>query len=252
MRIALCQFDQLWEDAAGNREKIRSFVDRTTEEFDWVVFPEMTLSGFTMDPLKATLTGDDLAFFSELARERNSWVTFGGVENGYNHQITLDRSGNRVSTYAKIFLYSFAGEDRTFRRGETQTTFPVEGFRVTPAICFDLRFPEIFWNPAEATDLFVVIASWPAKRSEHWTTLLRARAVENQAFVVGVNRTGRDQTLDYSGNSAIFDPLGRVVLDCGEREGLQVASVAIDPAAVGKTRSRFPFLADRKPRPEAR
>jgi omega-amidase len=248
MRVALCQFDQVWEDAAANRARITSLVDACAEPFDWIVFPEMTLSAFTMDVARATLTPEDHAFFAELARRRQAWVSFGGVEGGFNKLITLDRGGRHVNEYAKQHLYSFAGEDKAYRFGSTARTFDLEGLRVTPAICFDLRFPHEFWDAAERTDLYVVIASWPMKRADHWMTLLKARAVENQAYVVGVDRTGNDPTLEYSGNSMIYDPMGRVVLDSGETEGVHVSTVAVDAAQVAKTRQRFPFLADRGPR----
>lgn len=248
MRVALCQFDQVWEDAAANRDRITTLVDGCAAQFDWIVFPEMTLSAFTMSVDRATLGRDDRAFFADLARRRGAWVSFGGVEDRLNKLVTLDRQGREVNAYAKRHLYSFAGEDRAYRAGESEAAFELEGWRVTPAICFDLRFPHEFWDAAEHTDVYVVIASWPARRAEHWMTLLKARAIENQAYVIGVDRTGTDPTLAYSGNSMIFDPLGKVVLDAGESEGVHVAEISLDRELVARTRQRFPFFADRCPR----
>ena len=245
MRIALCQFDMAWEDAAANKKKILTLVDRCREPFDWIVFPEMTLSGFSMDAAKTATTAEDVAFFADLARRRSSWVSFGAVHDKFNRLVTLDRSGKTVSSYSKMHLYSFGGEDKSYRPGERQETFPMEAFSVTTAICFDLRFPGVFWDPAEKTDIFVVVASWPARRREHWTTLLRARAIENQCYVVGVNRTGKDPSLEYSGDSVVYDPLGKVVLDCGDKEGVFIPRDSVDRALVLKTRERFPFLKDR-------
>ena len=247
MKIALCQFDQAWEDPRANREKLRSLVDAQKAPWDWIIFPEMTLSGFSMDTSKTTTRPEDIEFFSLMARERKAWVSFGGVEDGFNKLITIDRSGSRASEYSKINLYSFGKEDRHYKRGSKQVTFRLDGWAVTPAICFDLRFPRIFWDPAERTELFVDIVAWPARRSEHWTTLLKARAIENQCYVVGVNRTGKDPTLEYSGNSAVFDPLGKTVLDCGTAEGVSVTEAPVDKAMVAKTRERFPFFKDRRP-----
>jgi omega-amidase len=246
MKIALCQLDMAWEDPEASKAKILSLLGACKEPFDWIVFPEMTLSGFSMDTAKTSTSSADVSFFADLARERSVWVSFGAVHDRFNRLVTLDRSGKTVSSYSKIHLYSFAGEDKSYRAGERQETFPLEGLSVTPAICFDLRFPQVFWGPAEKTDLFVVIASWPARRSEHWMTLLRARAIENQAYVVGVNRTGKDPTLEYSGNSMIYDPLGKVVLDCGTAEGISVAQASTDKTLVARTRERFPFFRDRK------
>jgi predicted amidohydrolase len=245
MRVALCQFDQVWEDRVANRGKIAALVDACAAPFDWLVFPEMTLSAFTMDVTKATLTTEDHTFFAELAARHHAWISFGGVEEGFNKLFTLDREGRLANAYAKRHLYSFAGEDKAYRAGGAQPSFELEGLRVMPAICFDLRFPHEFWDAAPRTDVYVVVASWPAKRADHWMTLLKARAVENQAYVIGVDRTGKDPTLEYSGNSLIVDPLGRVVLDAGEVEGVHVAAVALDKQKVDTTRQRFPFFADR-------
>ena len=117
---------------------------------------------------------------------------------------------------------------------------------IAPIICFDLRFPYLFWNQASQTDLFVVVSSWPARRAEHWMRLLQARAIENQAYVVGVNRTGRDPSLEYGGNSMIFDPLGKILLDCQGKEGIFLCPEDITQSFVLKTRSRFPFLKERR------
>ncbi|MFA6029280.1 MAG: nitrilase-related carbon-nitrogen hydrolase [Elusimicrobiota bacterium] len=249
MKLALCQFDMAWEDREANKKKIVRMLDEGLrgKKADWLVFPEMTLSGFTMDLAKSTVDASDLEFFSSLAKEHGLWLSCGVVQDGRNNLLTFDRSGRQVSSYSKIHLYSFGKEDKHYRAGERPERFQLEGFSVAPAVCFDLRFPHLFWDAAAKTDVYVVIASWPAKRAEHWMTLLRARAIENQAYVVGVNRTGADPTpLEYSGNSMAFDPLGRVVLDCGSREGVQVAEVDVDRAQIEKTRTRFPFLNDRR------
>ncbi len=249
MKIALCQFDQVWEDRAANQRKISGMLAACPHisAAQWLVFPEMTLSGFSMSTSATTLTAADIAFFKTMARTNNLWVSFGGVVDGLNKLITLNPAGEIVSAYAKIHLYSFAGENAHYTSGGTQETFQLDDLAVTPAVCFDLRFPYLFWNKAEATDVFVVIASWPARRAEHWMTLLRARAVENQCYVVGVNRTGKDPTLEYSGNSMIFDPLGKVVLDCKSVEGVFVAEIDVKKDLVTTTRTRFPFFNDKKP-----
>jgi len=249
MKIAICQLDMVWEDKAATKAKILSLLKSrpSQERMDWLVFPEMTLSGFSMDKEKSTLDASDRAFFADLARRQQAFVSYGGVQDGRNDLITVDPSGQTVSAYSKIHLYSFGKEDQTYRPGDRLDKFPLLGLRVVPAVCFDLRFPYLFWNAAADTDLFVVIASWPARRSEHWMRLLQARAIENQCYVVGVNRTGRDPLLEYSGNSMVFDPLGKVVLDCGTAEGVFTAAGDVDQALVAKTRTRFPFIKDRRP-----
>jgi len=249
MKIALCQFNQVWEDRAANKRCITAMLADCPRIADArsIVFPELPLSGFSMNTAAATIADDDMAFFQHIARTQRLWVSFGGVHDGRNRLFTLNPAGDVVSSYAKMHLYSFAGEDAHYASGTQQETFLLDDLAVTPAVCFDLRFPYLFWNTAERTDVFVVIASWPARRAEHWMTLLRARAIENQCYVIGVNRTGTDPALEYSGNSMIFDPLGKVVLDCASAEGIAVADIDVSKELVGKTRARFPFFKDKKP-----
>jgi predicted amidohydrolase len=248
MKIALCQLDMAWEDKAATKRRILSLMSDCSpqERIDWVVFPEMTLTGFSMDAAKTTLDEADLSFFAELARSRRACVSFGGVQAGCNNLITLDASGQVISAYSKTHLFSIGKEDSSYRPGAKPDRFILNDLSVVPAVCYDLRFPYLFWNQAANADLFVVIACWPAQRAEHWMRLLQARAIENQCYVVGVNRAGQDPTLSYSGNSMIFDPMGKVVLDCRQEEGLFVSAVAVDKALVAQTRARLPFLRDRR------
>ncbi|HNW44777.1 MAG TPA: nitrilase-related carbon-nitrogen hydrolase [Elusimicrobiales bacterium] len=248
MKIALCQYDIKWEDKEANKRTISSLLSRCkcAKEIDWLVFSEMTLSGFTMNTAVSELTDEDHAFFAGLAAENNINISYGGVEKGYNNLITLDRKGNKVNTYSKIHLYAFGGEDKHYNPGQKQEVFELEGLRVMPAVCFDLRFPYLFWNKAKDVDVYVVIAAWPMRRAEQWMTLLRARAVENQAYCIGVDRLGPEGKIEYSGNSMCYDPLGKVVLDCGTAEGIFIAEAPLDKALVAKSRERFPFIGERK------
>jgi predicted amidohydrolase len=248
MKIALCQLDMAWEDKAATKTRILSLLSGCPpqERIDWIVFPEMTLTGFSMDAAKTAIDETDLSFFAELARTRRACVSFGGVQDGRNNLITLDAAGRVVSVYSKAHLFSLGREDASYRPGSQPERFLLNGLCVVPAVCYDLRFPYLFWNEAARADLFVVIACWPARRAEHWLRLLQARAIENQCYVVGVNRTGRDPLLEYQGDSVIFDPLGKAVLDCGRGEGLFVASADVDKSLVAQTRRRFPFLRDRR------
>lgn len=248
MKIALCQYDIKWEDKEANKKKIAELLAncKCAKEIDWLVFSEMTLSAFTMNTAVSELTDEDRAFFSGLAAEYNINISYGGVEKGYNNLITLDRKGNRVNTYSKIHLYAFGGEDKYYKAGTKQEVFELEGLRVMPAVCFDVRFPYLFWNKAASVDVYVAIAAWPMRRAEQWMTLLRARAVENQAYCVGVDRIGLEGKVEYSGNSMCYDPLGKTVLDCGTAEGIFIAAGPLDKALVAKTRERFPFLGERK------
>ncbi len=248
MKIALCQYDIKWEDKEANKKRIADMLAlcKCGKGVDWLIFSEMTLSGFTMNTAVSELDDSDRAFFSGLAAEYNVNISYGGVEKGYNNLITLDRRGNRVNTYSKIHLYAFGQEDKYYKAASKQEVFGLEGLRVMPAVCFDLRFPYLFWNKAQDVDLYVVIAAWPMRRAEQWQTLLRARAVENQAYCVGVDRVGMEGKIEYSGNSVCYDPLGKTVLDCGTAEGIFVSEVPVEKELVAKTRERCHFLGERK------
>ncbi|MHB0997309.1 MAG: nitrilase-related carbon-nitrogen hydrolase [Elusimicrobiales bacterium] len=248
MKVALCQYDIKWEDKEANKRKIEDLLSdcKCVKNIDWLVFSEMTLSGFTMNTAVSELTDEDRAFFTGLAAEYNINISYGGVEKGYNNLITLDRRGNRINTYSKIHLYAFGQEDKYYKAGAKQELFGMEGLRVMPAVCFDLRFPYLFWSKATQADLYLVIAAWPMRRAEQWMTLLRARAVENQAYCIGVDRVGLEGKIEYSGNSMCYDPLGKTVIDCGTAEGIFMADAPLDRELVRKTRERFPFLGERK------
>ncbi len=243
MKISLVQPDMCWEDKSATKKRIEALLNAADIDADLMIFPEMTLTGFSMDSLKTCCDEADRDFFAAIANRFSCAVTYGSVENGFNCQRTLDKNGNDIACYRKIHLFSFAGEDKFYSKGGETLTFELNGARITPFICYDLRFAYLFWDKAAETDIFLVNASWPASRSLHWKSLLRARAIENQAFVIGVNRTGSDPKASYSGDSAVYSPLGEAVLECGNAEG--VFSTDIDFAAAAETRSFFPFGRDR-------
>jgi len=153
--------------------------------------------------------------------------------------------GGDVQRYTKIHPFSFAGEEKVMASGEAVVTWDVEGLRVTPLVCYDLRFPEPFRLAAEETDLYAVIANWPERRRHHWSLLLRARAVENLAYVAGVNRVGEGDGLRYFGDSALVGPWGETIVSAAEQEAVLVADVSAD--GVAEARRKFPVLADRRP-----
>jgi omega-amidase len=244
MKIGLFQYDISWENKDANKSKILSILASSdTKNIDWIMFPEMTLSGFSMDLSKSTISDDDMAFFKKISKDHNCNVSFGGVVNSNNRVITINKKGDVVDQHSKVHLFGYGDETKHYKAGSDDTSFGIEGFRVKPLICYDLRFSYLFWDSAATTDLFFVIASWPSSRRLHWSTLLKARAIENQCYVIGVNRIGCDPKLTYSGDSVILDPLGNEVLNCGQKEELQ--TVEINVGEVLKTRESFPFLKDR-------
>jgi len=147
--------------------------------------------------------------------------------------------------YDKMHPFSYSGENQHYRGGEMTISVDVEGVHVTPFVCYDLRFADDFWAEAKHTDLYVIVANWPGSRREHWQTLLRARAIENQAYVLGVNRVGVGDGVEYTGDSRIIDPFGELLAEA-EPGVEQTIAADIRPERVLEVRTRYPFLRDRR------
>lgn len=251
MRVALLQLDLAWEDVAENHRRAAKLLSQAKQGgATLAVLPEMFSTGFSMDAARIAQPagGPSETFLREQARELGLWILASVPEQGEpapRNMAMLVSPEGAVVKYAKIHPFSFAGEDRVYTAGDRVVTAEVAGVRVTPLVCYDLRFPEPFRTAAEETDLFVVVANWPGERREHWRTLLRARAIENQAYVVGVNRAGEGNGLSYAGDSAAVAPLGETLVEAGPGE--QVLFADVDPAVVKKLRARFPALSDRRP-----
>jgi omega-amidase len=251
MNIFAVQFDIAWENKTTNFARAKALVDAANPgPQSLIVFPEMFSTGFSMN-LEITRQSKERegeAFLSALARERRCFVT-GGVVNhgtkgmGRNESVTFSPDGVLVARYAKIHPSCLGGEGERHERGAEITTFDCNSFTVAPFVCYDLRFPEIFRAAARrGANLFVVIALWPVKRQHHWLTLLQARAIENQAYVVGVNRVGEEPTLTYAGRSVVVDPHGVIIADAGSQE--RVLSTTLDLNIVRTWREEFPALRD--------
>jgi predicted amidohydrolase len=252
MRIAGIQTDIAWEDPPENFRRVRGMArDAAARGARLLVLPEMFATGFSMDSeLVAGVGGKTRSFLATLARELDVFVLGGYGEPATprpaNACSIFDPQGEEILHYRKIHPFSMAGEDLHYLAGNALATVEVEGVRVTPQICYDLRFPEPFRAAASGTDLFCVVANWPETRRRHWSLLLRARAVENQAHVLGVNRVGSGDGLVYTGDSALLDPMGDLVAGAREGEpGLVLGEVSADE--VRRIRERFGFLDDRKP-----
>lgn len=243
MRIALFQIDCQWEDKESTKGRILNMFNNWGGHADCLVFPEMVLSGFSMTREKTTLIESDHNFFMSLAKKNSCKIIYGGVENGYNSVFLTDCGAQSVCVYQKRHLFRFGGECESYKQGKISAIVNIGGLRTAFAICYDLRFSYHFWDQAKDCDAFVVIASWPECRREHWSVLLRARAIENQAYIVGVNRVGSDPRLAYSGDSAVYGPFGECKLECGATEGIYFCD--LNPEDVAKVRSKFLFLEDR-------
>jgi omega-amidase len=251
MNIIGCQLDIVWEDRDANFRKIKALLSSTTVPPDsLIILPEMFPCGFTMDVEKVREEdpSPSESFVAELAQQHNAWVMAGIVKKGEkmpgrNEAVVVSPDGELQARYAKIQPFAPGGEAERYEAGSEVIVFPCMGFTVCPFICYDLRFPEIFrLGVQKGAELFVDIANWPAIRVNHWITLLRARAIENQAYVVGVNRCGKDPKIAYPGRSVVIDPQGEILADAGADEGLLIA--VIDRKVVTDWREKFPALQD--------
>ena len=247
MKISIVQFDIKWEDLDKNLNKIEKYSLKAKENGSRLaLFSEMTLSGFSMNAESVYAGQEHIKNLKELSKEIAIGVGYAEkCENSFYNTYSIFVDGEKIASYRKIHLFSHGGEDKHYERGNRIETVEISGLRVTPFICYDLRFPCIFQKAALETDLFVIPASWPEKRRYHWKNLLVARAIENQAYVAGINRTGKDPYFDYSGDSLVVDPWGEIMLDAKDAEG--VFTVDIDAEKIKKIRGAFPVLKDRIP-----
>jgi omega-amidase len=251
VRVALVQMDLAWEDVAENHRRARRHLEEAKAKGTRLaLLPEMFCSGFSMESGRIAQPpgGPSETFLRDTARELAMWILASIPEAGQprpRNMAILAAPDGSATRYAKIHPFTYGGEDRVYTGGERIVTVAVEGVRVTPFVCYDLRFPEPFRLAAEETDLFAVVANWPEPRREAWRTLLRARAIENLCYVAGVNRVGEGGGLRYAGDSALISPWGEVLVEGSGREAVLFGDV--DPAVVRETRARFPALADRRP-----
>lgn len=252
MKIALAQLDMDFENKELAKKRCREIMSEAVkQQAELIVFPEMTLTGFTMSPSiygESPENAPTLSFFQEEAKKNSLAVIFGIIfmKNGtaQNHCIVMDKEGNIQADYAKIHPFSYGAEAKHYVGGNTPAFCEIDGVPISPFICYDLRFPEIFQVVSKKSILITVIANWPIARIDHWKTLLQARAIENQCFIAGVNRTGTDHALTYSGNSMLISPTGEILLHLTEKDTLGVAEIV--PADAETYRKEFPLKADRK------
>lgn len=253
MQLIGVQLDTVWEDKAASHARVRALLDGVTvEPGALIVLSEFFATGFSTDVAKIAERegdGDSQRFLGELAKTRNAYVLGGvvtrdGDSRGRNQCVVFNPQGEEIARYWKLHPFSYGGETDHYDAGPDLVSFDWRGCHTSTFICYDLRFPEVFRRTAGATKLYTVIANWPAPRREHWMALLRARAIENQAYVIGVNRCGNDPKLAYAGDSLIIDPRGQTIAEGGDREGVIIADIDIDD--LDAYRHSFPALSDRR------
>lgn len=248
MKIALLNSTLIWENPAENRTNFEQKINSINEAIDLIVLPEMFTSGFTMNPKKVaeTMQGETVSWLIKLAKAKNCAITGSLVitenENYYNRLLFVFPDG-KIEFYDKRHLFTLAGEDKVYTSGKEKLIVTYKGFKICPLICYDLRFP-VFARNVENYDLLVYVANWPKLRVNAWDILLKARAVENMSYVIGVNRIGNDNNnLDYVGHSQAIDFLGNYLVEPQEKEGVNI--VEIDKEKQDETRSKLAFLNDK-------
>lgn len=252
MRVALVSLDQAWEDKAANRVRAAEYVDAAVAAgVSLVIFPEMTLTAFSMAVESIGENPDrseTVDFFRMLATGRTA-IAFGVVHldgaKGVNKLMVVDRDGHVRADYGKLHPFSYAGEHLRYAPGNALVQFELEDLTIGCTVCYDLRFPALYQALARQCDVVLNVANWPQRRAEHWDTLLRARAIENQVFMVGVNRTGTDGNgLEYSRSTKAYGPWGELVQPLVSEGALDI--VELDGSVVEDARKTLPVHLDRR------
>ncbi|MDO5154547.1 MAG: carbon-nitrogen family hydrolase [Eubacteriales bacterium] len=251
MRVGVTQFDIAWENKAENQKRARTLMEEAKQQkVDLLVFPEMTLTGFSMNTKllgEEMLLSPTLHFFKECSKQYDMAMMFGYVEEfgeEYYNKCMLVANGKVLMDYDKIHPFSYGDEGKHYVGGSKVKTATFMDMVVSGFVCYDLRFPELFQAVSEQAQAIFVIANWPKERVAHWEALLKARAIENQCYIVGVNRIGTGNGLEYIESSMAFDPLGERLTKPDNKAPLQV--VELQAEVVASIRKQFPFKQDRK------
>ena len=248
MKIALIQSSLFWENPTANRNYFEKKINAITETVDIIVLPEMFTTGFTMNPnhVAETMQGETISLLKSLAKAKNSAITGSLIvkenKNFYNRLVFIFPSGE-IQFYDKNHLFTLAGEDKVYTKGSKKLIVEYLGWKICPLVCYDLRFP-VFARNVEDYDVLIYVANWPKPRTNAWDILLKARAVENMCYTIGVNRIGLDtNNFEYIGHSQAVDFLGNYILEPQETEGVFI--VELDKERMLETRQKLGFLNDR-------
>ena len=247
--ITWIQTELYWEDIAANLNMLDDKIETISNPTDLILLPEMFSTGFSMNPegLAETMQGSAVKWMQ--SKSKSKGVTIAGSlmiqENGhYFNRLVWASPDGRIFTYDKKHLFRMAGEEKVYSAGKRRLTLELNGWRIRPFICYDLRFPVWMRNTTPPYDVVIVFANWPAAREIHWQMLLRARAIENQAYYIGVNRVGVDgNRIDYNGYSCVVDFQGNVHYQTVGQEVIQSASLS--SSALNNYRQSFPAWMDR-------
>lgn len=253
MKVAAISLNQTWENKEANKRKCQQYIIKASFNFcDLIIFPEMTLTGFSMKSnfIKEDLTNSEtIQWFIEMAKTYHINIIFGMVlgknKQATNNAICISVKGDIICNYAKIHPFTFAKENIYYEGGNKLGIFEIEDIQFGMTICYDLRFPELYQALSKSVSIIINIANWPERRVDHWNILTSARAIENQVYMLAVNRTGIDGNgLAFIKSSKIIDPIGNIVKPITENKEIDIYELDINN--VNLAREVFPFKKDRK------
>lgn len=246
----IAQIDIDWEDSSKNMKKVEELVNKASKnKVELILFPEMVLTGFTMDINKLLLSEEQIiSWIKQVAINNNINIGLGFAikvdKKGKNKYVIVSKEGETLTIYTKIHPFSYSGEDEKYYSGNEICSCKIKEFRITPFICYDLRFPEIFQIASKEAQIITVAASWPKSREEHWVTLLKARAIENQCYIIGINRVGLGDDLQYNGLSMFVSPSGEVLNEISSEEILIICDLELE--MIREVKDRFDIKKDRR------
>ena len=248
LKVALVQADLVWENKKLNLANIEKSIELLPSDVDVIILPEMFNTGFTMNPAPyaENMEGETLKWMKRISHEKNTAVTGSSIiteGNGYYNRLIWMLPDGNYSYYDKKHLFTLAGEQYFYKAGNKRLIVEYKGWKICPMICYDLRFP-VWLRNTENYDCLIVVANWPERRISHWEHLLVARAIENQCYVIGVNRVGTDgNDFYYNGSSMLVNPMGKKMLKISDLSNVVVATMKYEQ--ITRIRKDLPFLNDR-------
>lgn len=249
LKIAIIQTAIVWQNAEQNRIVFSEKINQIFEQVDVIVLPEMFTTGFSMQPYKIaeTMVGETVLWMKNLASAKNAAICGSVIiseENKYYNRFVFVHPSGAIEYYNKRHLFTLAGEDKVYTMGNEKLMIDYKGWKICPLICYDLRFP-VWARNVEEYDVLLYVANWPKPRVAAWDTLLKARAIENMCYTIGVNRVGTDANhLEYSGHSAVYDCLGdKLTNSIANKESVEIISIQKDH--LEKLRNQLNFLNDK-------
>jgi predicted amidohydrolase len=249
LKIALVQANLVWENIQENLNYFDEKINKMSSDVDLVILPEMFSTGFSMNPKNhfENMDGDSVSWMKETAIHKQIAVVGSLIikeEGSYYNRLVFVYPNGEIHTYDKRHLFTYGGEDKVYSSGKERPILEYKGWKIFPLICYDLRFPVWSRNDVEY-DILIYVANWPKPRISAWGTLLKARAIENMCYTIGVNRVGVDgNNLEYIGHSQAIDMLGKEMTSKNNQEEI-VIEVILDKVKLIESRNKFRFLNDK-------